>query len=156
MRHDSFGSTASVVLEKCQWILTPPQICCCLFNRSCALCSTDTVVFPSLELIRQALVTYITRKYVVSQNKTFKLSNVLSNFVCKQLIMDRTTQHTTRCTFCKCDTLHSLQNFVSFIVSHFYWFSVIYFWFVELCVVLQWTDCKLVSKWMTILVYWST
>ena len=78
---------------------------------------------------KKALVTYITRKYVDSQNKTFRLSNVWSKFVCKQLIMDRTTQHTTHCTFCECDTLHSLQNFVSFIVSHLYWFCIFYFWF---------------------------
>ena len=27
------------------YIETPPQICCCLFSRSCASCSTDTVLF---------------------------------------------------------------------------------------------------------------
>ena len=35
-------TTASVLLKKCQWIQTPPQIICCLFSRSCASCSTDT------------------------------------------------------------------------------------------------------------------
>ena len=38
-----------VLLEKCRWIQwTAPQICCCLFIRSCASCSKDTVVFPKL------------------------------------------------------------------------------------------------------------
>jgi len=36
----------SVLLEKCQWIQTPPQTCHWLFSRSRASCSTDTVVFP--------------------------------------------------------------------------------------------------------------
>jgi len=43
-------TTISVLLEKCQWILTQPQICCCLFSRNRASCSTDTVVFPLLIL----------------------------------------------------------------------------------------------------------
>jgi len=34
-----------VLLEKCQWIQTPHQICRCLLSRSCASCSTDTLVF---------------------------------------------------------------------------------------------------------------
>jgi len=45
--HDRYVNRARIPYRYCsKWIQIPPQVFCCLFSRSCASCSTDTVVFP--------------------------------------------------------------------------------------------------------------